>query len=169
MKATAKALLWILISAVLLCSSCSPKETLTAHEAITALCGASSALPSGRLYLRDYDVASSSHQLTDPLLSDLFGAGKLPPEMDLVQDAALYLAYAEPFEYAVFCCKSRDDTSRVALLCQQRIDRLRHPYATVADMPLSLQNAVVSVRGRWVVLCMSPDPDTAIRAFRRLF
>ena len=169
MKATAKALLWILVSVVLLCSSCTERSVPSALEAITALCEANPSLPTGRFYWRHTSAPSAAHELSDRLLADLFGAGVLPPEIDHVQDAAVYLAFTEQEEYAVFLCKSRDDTASLSLLCQRRIDRLRRPYATEQAMPPSLQNASVTVRGRWVILCVTPDPDAAIRSLRRLF
>ena len=170
MKATAKALLCILFSTVLLLSSCATGQVPSVQEAIGALCASEHPLPAGRLYLRHISNDPKAHTLSDRLLAELFGAGTLPPETDLLQDAALYLSYAEPIEYTVFLCKSRNDTLALVRLCQKRLDHLRQPYSSSdSEMPASLQHATVSVRGRWVILCISSDPDTAIRAFRRLF
>ena len=106
--------------------------------------------------------------LTDELLAVTFGNGHLPPELDEVVDAAVYLSYTHPVELAVFRCKSTDGTDAVAAMCLRRLDYLRHHRINQSDeLHAYLDRARVTVCGKWVILTVSSDPDAAIRAVRR--
>ena len=68
-------------------------------------------------------------------------------------------------EFSVFLCDSNADTDAVAQMCLRRLSYLKSYWKDTEDASY-LQNASVTVRGRWVVLCVSSDPENAIRAFR---
>lgn len=160
----AVSLLCALTAIFLLLTACHTKEQAAPADAVAAMCAAEKPLPSGRVYSLSA-TKDSDEYLSDTLLATTFGNGSLPPAMDGVSDAACFFSYTQPCEFAVFLCKSTDSTDAVAKMCLQRLDTLKHERANEASY---LENACVTVRGRWVVLCISSDTDAALRAFRRV-
>ena len=151
----------------LLLSGCGGHRSVTPRDAVMAMCRAEVPLPCGKVYVRSAPQDSAEH-LSDRLLTAILGNGSLPPEIDLAEDIALFFSYTHPCEFAAFLCKNADGTDAVAQLCLRRLDVLRaywdqrgSKFAAYTD------RATVTVRGRWVILCVSSDPDAAMRALRR--
>ena len=159
-------LLCLLLALSFLLLACNGQKGVTAEEAVLAMCQAEKPLPDGKLYVRSAAL-DDEKAISDTLLSALYGNGMLPPELDEVSDAAFYISYTSPVEFAAFQCKSRDSTEAVAALCHQRLDILRSVRTEDADIPY-LERAEITVCGRWVILCISSDTDAVIRAFKRL-
>lgn len=164
-RLTALLLIFCLLTVCTL-PSCTPTHA-TARELLEAMRNVEKPLPAGRSYVR-LAPQDGEYALTDELLAVTFGNGHLPPEMDEVIDAAVYLSFTRPAELAVFRCKSTDGTDAVAAMCLRRLDYLRnHRTDPDNDLHTYLDRARVTVCGRWVILTVSSDPDAAIRAARR--
>ena len=160
-----------LFSLLFLFSACGNTASATSSQAINAICASQTGLPPGRIYVRSA-APDDAEFLSDALLAATYGNGYLPPEMDEVTDAACFFSYTQPCEIAVFLCKTAAGTDAVAEMCLRRLDTLKQ-YRSKADIDestheLYLENATVTVRGRWDILCAAPDPDAALRAFRKI-
>lgn len=129
---------------------------------VQAMMQAEKPLPAGRLYVLSAP-AGDSQAPTEELLAATFGNGAPPQELARVTDAAFFLSYTQPCEFAVFLCDSRAATDEVARMCLRRVDAVLRERGTVDEQTSS---HAVTVRGRWVILCLSSDPDAALRAFR---
>lgn len=156
----------LLIFGLLLSVGCS-RSTPTPSAVLDALCAAEVPLPAGRVYLLG-GAQANAHHADGELLAALFGGGILPGELGEVEDAAFYLSFSHPCEFSVFLCKSADGTDAVAKMCLRRLDFLRS-YRGEGDGKIYAENASVTVRGRWVLLCVSNDSEGALRAFRQAF
>ena len=159
-----------LLSIICLCiclSACKAFPAASPTELLEAMCNAERPLPSGRIYVRSAPQDSDIH-LGDELLAVTFGNGTLPPEIDEVTDAAVYLSYTHPCELAVFRCKTADGTDAVAAMCLRRLDFLKtHRVDQSSETDVYLDSARVTVWGRWVIFTVSSDPDAALRALKR--
>ena len=159
----------LLLTLCLLLSACIRTDTVSPHQVLEALCQAETPLPAGRIYVLSAPQDSTRHP-SDNLLAATFGNGCLPPEMDQVADAAFFLSYTHPCELAVFHCKTADGTDQVAEMCLRRLDSIkqyRTNSSTEEAYAAYLENACVTVRGKWVILLVSSDPATALRTFKR--
>ena len=154
-------LLALCASSLCSCFSAPP----TPEDLVQAMCRTVKSLPAGRLYVLSAPQDDTRHLQAD-LLASAFGQGKLPPEMEEVEDAAFYFSLRSPCEFAVFLCKSAGGTEAVARMCLHRLDVLKS-YGYDGDNAAMTENATVTVCGRWVTLCVSPDPAAAQRAFRQ--
>ncbi|MBQ8432931.1 MAG: hypothetical protein IJX28_08625 [Clostridia bacterium] len=159
-----KRLFLVLLCLPLLLAGCGAKPP-DAAAAMEALCQSQASLPAGQIYVLSAPTDDAAHP-SDTLLSALFGNGRMPIALDLVEDAAFFLSYASPCELAVFYCKTADGTEDVAKMCLQRLDTLKHYWTDDASVAL-LERAGVTVRGTLVLLYVCNDPDAALRAFRR--
>ena len=147
------------------------RSAQTPYEVLLTMQAIEKPLPAGKLYVRSAPEGDKLH-LSDELLSALFGNGSIPPAMDGVEDAACFFSYSHPCEFAVFLCKTVHATSAVSKLCLKRLDTLRQyrSYEGLDDATVSeyLDRASVTVRGRYVILCVSSDPEAILRALRRI-
>jgi len=164
-------MLCLLCAAACILSVCSCKGAApTPYGLLVAMQEAEKPLPPGRVYLRSAAVEDGTY-LSDELLTALFGNGTFPPAMDGVCDAACFFSYTHPCELAVFLCKSLSATKAVSQMCLRRLDTLRQyrSYEGLSDAQVNayLDAATVTVRGCYVILCVSSDPDAALRALRR--
>ena len=149
-------------------SACSASSTASPTALLEAMCAAECPLPAGRIYVRSAPQDSDSH-LGDELLAMTFGNGALPPEIDEVTDAAIFLSYTNPCELAVFRCKTADGTDAVAAMCLRRLDFLKtHRIDQNSETDAYLCSARVTVWGKWVIFTVSSDPDAALRALKRV-
>jgi hypothetical protein len=151
------------LCAALLCGCFSSPPT--PESVVRFLCSSVSSLPAGRLYVLSAPQDDAMHPRAD-LLASAFGQGALPPEMEEVEDAAFYFSLNSPCELAVFLCKSAGGTEAVARMCLHRLDVLKS-YGYDGENAVMTENATVTVCGRWVLLCVSPDPAATQRAFRQ--
>ena len=154
-------LLTLCASALCGCFSAPP----TPEALVQAMCRSIHSLPAGRLYVLSAPQDDDKHLSAD-LLASAFGQGAPPPEMEEVEDAALYFSLRSPCELAVFLCKNAGGTEAVAKMCLHRLDVLKS-YGYDGENAAMTENATVTVCGRWVVMCVSPDPAAAQRAFRQ--
>ena len=146
--------------------ACAPRNA-SPRRVLEAMCRAETSLPAGQLYVRlpPQDGAAS---LSDEVLTVIFGNGVLPPEIELIADAALYLSYTQPCEMAVFQCKSTDGTDAIAAMCLRRLDSLDSYWTEHGQVGNGnvLEHARVTVCGRWVIFTLCADPDAILRAAR---
>ena len=135
----------------------------TPESLVQAMMQAEKPLPAGRLYVLSAP-SDNAKTPTEELLAVTFGNGTLPPELSQVTDAAFFLSYTQPCEFAVFLCTNRAATEAVARMCLRRVDTVLRAQGEV-DQEIAAH--AVTVRGRWVILCLSSDPQSALRAFRQ--
>jgi hypothetical protein len=109
---------------------------------------------------------------SDALLVAAFGESELSNEDNdfsfylcpLVDDGALRFSTGNvPCEYVVFHCISRTDTEHVATLLLERKEALRRQYRDGEYAP-SVEQAQVVVIGKYVVLALCDDVETAVAA-----
>lgn len=159
----------ILLLSLLLCHllSCSAHPP-TARAVLGAMCRSESALPAGEIYVRLAPQDGEAY-LSDEMLSVIFGNGSLPPEAELIADAALYLSYTRHCEMAALLCKSTDGTDAIATMCLRRLDSLKSYWIgeESAENSMDFDQARVTVCGRWVIMTLCSDPEAALRAARR--
>ena len=155
----------LLLTLALLLGGCGGAQVSPA-EVLDAMCATQKPLPAGKILIRSLPQENDRH-LSDTLLAVTFGNGSLPPALDGVRDAACFFSYTQPCELAVFLCNSNNAAQNVAKMCLRRLDLLKVQYAHDAANQDCFENAAVVVRGKWVVLCVAPDPSAALRAFRR--
>ena len=153
----------LLLLVCLLLGGCASNATPT--MVLQAVMEAEKPLPAGRFYLLSAPQ-DDPHHPSEGLLAAAFGNGRFPPEMSEVEDAAFYLSVTAPCELAVFLCKSTDGADAVAKMCLRRADLLMRD-STNGGKGVAPESVAVTVRGKWVILCVSSDPAAACRAFRR--
>ncbi len=153
---------------------CERKDT--AQSVLNAVCVSETALPAGGYYLwspsdHPSEISGDSspfRTMDSTLFSALFGNGTLPAEADCILEGACYFAYTEPYEISVFLCKSAAEAERVAKLCLRRLDLLRTGYDKRENADRSFaEHSRILRSGRWVLLCVSKEPEETCRAFRR--
>ncbi len=152
---------------VLALVSCSPSSA-SPRSVLGAMRRAEVGLPAGQIYVRLAPQDGEAY-LSDELLSVIFGNGSLPPEIELIADAALYLSYTQQREMAVFRCKSTDGTDAIAAMCLRRLDSLKSYWTDEgkSDVGIDFSSARVTICGKWVILTLCADPDAVLRAARR--
>lgn len=158
-------LYFVLISALLLCASGCSMSPKTPQSILEEIQRAEGTFPVGRTYPLNA-APENALFMTDALFSSLFGNGKLPPERALLEDGVFYFGLSSPCEYIVLRCENRDDCEAVSQMCLKRLDSLKSFWKDSEEFAY-VQNGSVTVRGRWVFLCVSPTSENAVRAFRR--
>lgn len=175
----------LLCLVLFLCPSligCVARGDITAHSLVLAAISTEDALPAGDIYLLPggaslralsaVDTGQLPVRISDTsLLSDAFGSGgglTLPAALDgTVDDGAMrFSTAASPSEFIVFHCISHSATNAVATLLHDRLDILRREYRG-SDHEALLERAEVVVIGKYVLLLVCNDPETAIVAIRR--
>ncbi len=152
-------LLFILLS----CVACTPRATPT--EAVRLLCKEEVSPPAGILYgYRSTD--GSIPLLSEEMLCALFGNGSLPAALDEAAAGACYLCPTHPFEITVFYAKSNRGAEKLAAMCLQRKEQITQ-YWSGKGYDDYIQNAEVTVNGRWVLFSVSKDPSSMVRQFAR--
>ncbi len=137
-----------------------------ASEILHAMIDSQPNLPAGTTYRKDASLGEDGH-VDNELLSVLYGNGTLPPEFEFINDFAIHLSsFAEPYELAVFHCVSERDAYDVARMCLKRTQRLaiscrETEFTTLVD------NAQVTIRGKYVLIAVCDDPQSAIEAGQR--
>ncbi len=121
-------------------------------------------LPAGACYVLSAAPDEETYP-TESLLAVLFGNGSLPAAFEEIEDGAFFFSYSDSCELAVFRCKGSRGREAVTKMC---LDRLQYLKSVHPDRESeALQSATVTVRGKWVLLCICEDPDATARAFRR--
>lgn len=154
----------LLLPLLLFTLSCSEKALPT--DVVAALCEVESDHPIGTLY--SYRVSSSDAELIgDKMLCAMFGDGKLPSVIDEVESGAFYLSPTHPYEITLFYTKSRDGAKKVAQMCLLRKEAIIRAWSG-KGYDEYLQNAEVTVCGRWVMLSVSHDAKELAHRLDRL-
>ncbi len=164
MRVTARCVTCLLsVCLILSLTACQIGARVTPLEVVTAMRAAEKPLPHGQIYSLSPDK-EACEILSEELITDLFGDGVYPPEMDGVRDAACFLSYRDLCEISVFYCRSADEADAVAIMLVRRLELLRRERPDYVE---KLENACVTVRGRWALLCISNDTSSLLRVFRR--
>ena len=151
------AVLWgVCIS--LLWGTCSCARERTAPEVLTVMCESVESLPAGRVYRKDAEEGEAAY-LPPSLCAALYGEATPPPEMELIEDYAIYLSsFTTPFELAVFRCYAGSDTDKVAKMCLHRLQHLSE-FFREGDGADVVDAASVVVMGRYVVFVVSEESE----------
>lgn len=157
-----RVLLFLLISAALLCtlSACKEKELPSCREVTAALTEAELDLPAGKIYSSSA-AAGEEGYITEELLAALYGEGKLPRVSRGWIEYSFFLPTKEiGREFAVILCDSHytaEDTAR--LLCRR---------ASLLCGDKTEEDSRVIVCGNFVCLIVSKDPEAAAKLFTSL-
>ena len=139
--------------------SCSSYGGGSAEDILYKICDELE-LPSGGTYLASAEEGSERY-FSDGLIEVLYGKDAKEECFSLIEDHAVYLSgFAAPYEVAVFKCFSRSDTDTVASMCLERADMLAVVLRDTDFASLS-QNAIVQIRGRFVIRVVADDPEIA--------
>ncbi len=165
MKKTAGLFLSVFLLISLL-SSCSNEKKapccLTVLEAMTL---AEVGLPAGRIYSLD---SEDDGYLSDSLIKALYGNGSLPAIAQSWIDCAVFIStLGHPCELAVVYCTDRNAAEDTARLFGSRLNSLRalksdEQYGNMLDL------AQISIRGNFVLMIISSDPDNALKIAKKL-
>ncbi len=153
---------FLLVISLLFCGC--GKASAFPCDIVRAMQNAEKPSPAGRLFILSA-LEEEDGYIEEDLLAATFGDGILPPELEYVEDAAFFFAFQHPCEFSVFLCNTSVDTDAVAQMCLRRLSYLKS-YWKDRDEATYVQHASVTVRGRWVILCVSSDTENALRAFR---
>ena len=138
----------------------SPKEVLD------AVCRSQPSLPAGRIYVLSAP-SDDAKQLPPGWLASAFDQSLLRAALPMIKDAAFFSSYTHACEFAIFLCQGVKGADAVSRLCLQRLNTLKLYWEGAENSDTPPQNASVTVRGSWVILCFCKDPEAALRAFRR--
>ena len=155
-------LLFALVPLFCLCSCGNDEKSV--KEIISAMSAAEKNAPAGKIYL-SYAVPGEAEYISEKLVTALFGDGKVPAALEVVDSFAVRLSsFAANYEYAVFKAKTTDDTAEIAKMLRRRADAVKK-YAgikkdngnTSSDDP-----AEIFISGKFVVLLITSD-NTSMR------
>lgn len=156
-------------------ASCFGGKAPETSEVLSAMTSAQSSLPAGNYYTTKSSPGAPDY-LSDSVFAALYGSGESPAVMKRTESVSAYISsglYA--FEMAVFLCVSERDTAEIADLCLSRIELMRTFYNTNArrlslDMSAkeNIDNAKVSIIGRYVIMAVCGDAKRAVEAAKDL-
>jgi len=122
-------------------------------------------LPAGRIYSLD---SEDDGYLSDSLIKGLYGNGSLPAIAQSWIDCAVFIStLGHPCELAVVYCTDRNAAEDTARLFGSRLNSLRalksdEQYGNMLDL------AQISIRGNFVLMIISSDPDNALKIAKKL-
>ncbi|MBQ8005265.1 MAG: hypothetical protein IJ303_03025 [Clostridia bacterium] len=170
-----KGLALILLFSLLLLTACSVNKLPSAEEIVAEMLRSQSSLPIGKLYTKSSSPGAADY-LSDSLLSALYGREELPDVFERAESIAIWTASGfDSCEFAVFLCKTKNDAEKIADLCLCRIDIMNH-FIRSNTKKLSLdtqiinriEKAKVDIAGRYVIMVLSDDTDSAIKAAKKI-
>lgn len=167
-RSTARICLWLAL--LLICHSLSacggrtpvpvPADTVLSEMLLSVTA------PDG--CIRALNAPSDTQKLSLDLLAALYGGavyswyeaeGYAP-----IDDCAVYISEViHPFELGVFRCKDEGELTSVLGLCAARLDVIKRTWQGSA-YEAYVQNAVVTCSGAYVLLVVSDDPETIVKA-----
>ena len=172
-----QALLLLFLCLALLCG-CSHNPSEHALSLVLTLTANEPNCPAGEVYLIPH--AASLYALPEQekdtptiriapkdVLSAAFGRSATSDIWELsealIDDGALrFSTTASPCEFIVLRCINRSDTDELAALLLQRLELLRQQYRATEYEAL-VARARVTVIGKYVVLAVCTDPESATR------
>ncbi len=171
-----KSLLLVLILAMTITPilSCQSKEMPPpcAIDVLNAMLSAQKNLPDGQYrYLKA--SPQSKQALTSELLSAMYGemAREWISKSAVMDDVAMYISnHQHPFEVVVFRCTNEEDVyggqGSVYGICQGRIDAVQRAWSQTAYKEW-VENALVFVRGQYVMVVITQDPQPLCNAAKK--
>lgn len=117
-------------------------------------------------------VRIASEELLRAAFSPEYSVSEQTENHHILQDisdsgACRFSTAASPQEYVVIRCISRADTHEAARLLLHRLNALQKQYRGTDHQALTERGQVIII-GKYVCLVVSPDPDAAIEAARRV-
>ena len=143
-----------MVLALLFASACSGGSK-SCEEALYGIC-AEMKLPAGQTYLSGAEEGSDKY-LSEDTINTLYGERAYGELFPLIEEYAIYISsFAEPYEAAVFKCRSRSDTDLIAEMCFARTDILKVILRDTEFAEL-VQEARVSVKGKLVFMIIGGE------------
>lgn len=165
MKKTAALFLSVFLLISLLSSCSNEKKAPSCLTVLEAMTLAEVGLPAGRIY----SLASEDDgYLSDSLIKALYGNGSLPAIAQSWIDCAVFIStLGHPCELAVVYCTDRNAAEDTARLFGSRLNSLRalksdEQHGNMLDL------AQISIRGNFVLMIISSDPDNALKIAKKL-
>lgn len=141
--------------------SCAKVDSL--YEVVLAVTAGDDALPVGSIYCygRNYET-----RMSDEFLSDYLGLSGYPEFKDKIEEMVVYSSLGGKFcELAVMKLYRASDAQDGRLFFERRAADARRALKT-AEIEGYAENALISVRGNFVILSMMPDSDAAAEKVR---
>ncbi len=176
--------IFTLITALSILSSCSGKgrDGIT-YDAVAAMLEREVKAPSGTIYTDRAEEGESGY-ISPTLEKALWGEyiqseseaeGEAPSNktgaMRYVRQYSHFLSsFEHPCELAVFECYTQSGAYEVSKMCLARLGTLQSTWKSNKNEEYAAytENARVCVKGRYVIMAVSSDPETAIRAARKV-
>lgn len=155
-----------LLCVVLLFGVSCGRSSFSVAEILLRLEDAAEELPAGERY---YSGVEEGYEgaLPSALRDALYGE-ESEEIFETVEEYAMYLSSAaKPAQIAVFRCYSATDAHRVTLMCMERIELLRVALRGT-EWEAFVGGAVVTCRGRDVLLCVTDSPRSMEQQANRL-
>ena len=147
-------------------AGCSQKYD-SAKAAFLDFSSAYGTLPVGKLFLSAANEWEKEY-LSEEIIAALYTDARGNSEFGHVADCAVYLGSSLDtyYELAIFICYDNSSADSVARMCATRLDaasRLRDTVDTNA-----LENAIIEIHGRTVIMSALPDAEATRRALAAL-
>lgn len=174
----------LILTAITILSSCSEKgrDGIT-YDAVAAMIEREVNAPSGTIYTDSAEEGESGY--ISPMLEKvLWGEhGQIGSDVDsgissdktgaikhVRQYSHFLSSFEHPCEFAVFECYTKSGAYEVSKMCLARLGTLRNTWKNNKNEKYTAyaENAQVCVKGRYVIMAVSSDPETAIRAARKI-
>ena len=148
-------------------SACSKSpEIPRTEQIISALCENEINLPVGNIYSSDLDTDSKNY-LNDTLLSAYFGEPNIDKyKSDWISYSIFIHSGVHVCEFAAIYCSTPESIIDTAKLLLSRLDSIKKQAA--AEFPLYTDEAQVITRGNYVMLIISSDTQSAIKAIKKV-
>lgn len=153
-------LLFALVPLFCLCSC--GRDEKSVKDVISAMSAAEKNAPAGKVYISSA-VPGEPGYISEKLVTALFGDGKIPAALEVVDSFAVRLSsFASSYEYAVFKAKTTDDTAEIAKMLRQRADAVKN-FANNggSDGKTNSENpAEIFISGKFVILLITSDNES---------
>lgn len=162
-KTLTKKILLLSLLLLFFLPSCAENTRQPCRDVLEAILKTEKEIPAGKIYDLRAETGDDEY-LPERLIGSLFGDGEVPPARDGWLDAALFLpTHSHPHEIAVILCDSPDNATDTARLLLGHLDVLRAANSN-GEYSEYFDSASVTVTGNYVLLIVSLDPESAIKA-----
>ena len=148
-----------------LLSACLGREAPSASLVLSEMLAFEKDCPAGTVYLASAGEGETGY-FSESFCAALYGDGEVPAEWASVVDFAIFQsASPSPAELAVFRAIGRAEAEEVAEMCVRRLSVLRRFYRGT-DLESYTSGGRVVILGRYVVMAVSSDAETAVEEAR---
>lgn len=149
-------------------TSCSASDTEEkTYAAVGEMLQREANAPAGTVYTSSAQEDESGY--IQPALEEALWGGA--DEMQYVKEYSHFLSsFEHPCELAVFLCYTKSGAHKVSQMCLRRISELSFTWKNVGneDYMKYIRNAKVAVKGKYVIMAISSDAETAIKAAKSI-